>query len=151
MSSKDITSGPNHTETAAIVGLPVVAIAGAVQASEAYGYIDADWIQELPAAQHLSSISGSYVVGTAGGIITERFAAYFEQRGHEKSAARVRLAGHTLTFLGSAACQVAVETTTRGIGDKWDVLSGIIATAPGMVAGSGYAKILMPRDQPSDH
>jgi hypothetical protein len=140
MPKQNKNHAPTTIETVAMAGLPLTSIAGAVEALNSYGYIDAAWIERIPAADHMSSIVGSYVVGAIGGTATERFAARLDSHGRKKSAERVRKIGNALTAMGSLACQLAIETSTRGTGDKWDVISGAIATVPGLVAGRGYAK-----------
>lgn len=131
---------PTSIESAAMTGLPLISTAAAAEALNSYNYTDIDWVEHIPAGDHLSSIAGSYAVGAIGGAATERLAARLESNGRKKSAERVRRIGNTLTIMGSIACQLVLETSTKGTGDKWDIVSGAIATVPGLVAGRGYAK-----------
>ena len=142
---------PTSIESAAIAGMHLLGIATAAEALNKYNYIDADWMEHVPTNDHMSSMAGSYVLGAIGGTATERFAAHLESNGRKKSAERVRRAGKTITVMGSIACQLAIETSTKGVGDKWDVVSGAIATVPGLIAGRGYAKIGRHTDQPIKH
>lgn len=141
MSEQNKQPAPTSIESAAMAGFPLISTTTAVEALNAYNYIDADWIEHVPADDHMSSMTGSYVLGAIGGAATERFAARLESKGREKSAERVRRFGQTLTVMGSVAYQLAIETSTKGTGDKWDVVAGAIATVPGLIAGRGYTKI----------
>jgi hypothetical protein len=147
MSEQNKHSTLSSIESAAMAGFPLMSVATAVEALNSYNYIDADWIEHIPAGDHLSSMTGAYALGAIGGTVTERFAARLEANGRERSAERVRRVGRTLTVMGSIACQLAIETSTKGTGDKWDVVSGAIATVPGLIAGRGYAKTWKARKQ----
>lgn len=127
---------PSPLEKASIVGMNVSTTAAAVHEGNAGNWIHAPWIESVPGIDHSSSVSGSYVIGMAGATLTERIAARLETKGKMKSAERTRRFGNSLTVLSSIACQLAVETNPNyGISDKWDVISGIVSTAPGMIAG----------------
>lgn len=141
-------ASPTSFESATTMGLSVVTGAVLLQSLDSYNYIDAGWIQQLPAADHLSSIAGSYAFGAVGGALTERFASHFASKGREDAAEGVRLIGNTVTMLGSLAYQLTIESSTRGVSDKWDIVAGIVATAPGIIAGKGYARIRKRIKQP---
>jgi hypothetical protein len=127
---------PSFLEKASVVGMNVTAAAAVVHEGNAGNFIDASWIESVPGIDHSTSAAGSYVLGMAGALLTERFAARLETSGKMKSAERARHFGNSLTILSSIACQLAIETNPHyGISDKWDVISGIISTAPGMIAG----------------
>ena len=126
---------PSPLEKASVVGMNVASAAAVIHGGNG-NWIHAPWIESVPGIDHSSSVSGSYVIGVAGAAFTERIAARLETKGKMKSAERARRFGNSLTVLSSIACQLAIETNPNyGISDKWDVISGIISTAPGMIAG----------------
>lgn len=139
--NKHPNSGPNPAERAAMTTPAVLGPVTAAEAVHSYGHVEAPFIENIPASDHLSSMLGSFTLGVVGGALTERAAGYMESRGRLGAAERIRHYGNAITAMGSIACQMAIETSTRGTGDKWDIVAGALATAPGILAGRGYAKM----------
>jgi hypothetical protein len=133
---------PSSLEKASIVGMHLTSTAAVVHEGNAGNWIHAPWIESMPGIDHSSSASGSYVIGMVGATLAERIAARLENKGKMKSAERARRFGNSLTVLSSIACQLAIETNPNyGISDKWDVISGIVSTAPGMIAGRYLGRV----------
>ena len=140
MSEKKTDS--SQVETVAVIGFPAVSIVTAIHETDAHGWAVAPWIEQAPGIDHASSAAGSYFMGAVGGTITERIASRLESSGKPKSAERARRFGNTLTVLSSIACQLAIEGSPQGgVSDKWDVVAGIVTTAPGMIAGRYVGRI----------
>jgi hypothetical protein len=134
--------------TAALIGSPVVSVVAAINQADGSGWINAPWVEQVPGIDHSSSVAGSYLIGIAGGTMTERIASRLEKSGQPKAAERARRFGNTLTVLSSVACQLTIEGTPHGgVSDKWDVIAGVIATAPGIIAGRQYGRIIVDGEQ----
>ena len=131
---------PTRSEVIAFTTFPIISVFSAAEALESYGWTNQPFFEDIPGSDHLSSVTGSYAVGIAGGALTERFASRLESKGSLTYAERVRRFGNTMTVLGSLASQIAIETSTKGVGDKWDVVVGTVATLPGIIAGRGATK-----------
>ena len=121
--------------------LPVSASLAATHELNAHGYISTPFIEQFPGIEHSSSAAGGALVGMVGGVISERFATIFENKGQEASAEKVRRFGAAITFMGSLATQLALESALiKGTPDTLDVVVGLAATVPGIIAGRSLAK-----------
>lgn len=126
----------NIIEAGSVAAGPVLGTVAALHELDAQGWISAPWAQEIPGAEHSSSMVGSFGVGLLTSAAAERIALRLIDQGHENAAGKIRRAGKIVAWAGSVICQLAIETNGRmGVSDKWDVIAGIATTAPGIIAG----------------
>lgn len=123
-------------ETASLIASPAITTTGMMHELNTYNGTNFPVVDSLPLIEHSSSAAGGVFVGMLGGAITENMAARLESKGKEKTAEKVRRIGTVVTLMGSLAAHLTIESgILKGTPDKWDVVVGFAATAPGLLAG----------------
>lgn len=136
----ELTSN-NTLASATALGSSVAGVATALHSLDSSNYVNTPWIREVPGIDHSTSAMGSFFVGLTVVTGADKMASRFEDSGHPRAAEKIRRAGTVAAWIGSAACQLAIETNPSfGTQDKWDIIAGIAATAPGIIAGRGLAR-----------
>lgn len=132
---------PSVAEGVSNVVGPGIAALAAVHEVNATAWVDAPWVENIPGADHATSMAGSYCIGLAGGYTTEWAANTLSANGAPGLANRVRRLGRAATIASSLACQITIEAfDSRGVADKWDIFAGLAATIPGMLSGHYFAR-----------
>jgi hypothetical protein len=148
-------SNPDHNpstpqqlvEVGSALAVPAAGLTTVARYLHREGWDSMSAVDQIPGVDYASSAAGGLAFGATVFAAAERLAMHLDGRGRETAAEKVRRAGKIVAWVGSAACQIAVETNMRGVADKWDVLVGVAATAPGIIAGRTMGKALPPRHQ----
>ncbi len=127
---------------------PVESVVSAVHELDKHTALTMPWAENLPLADHSSSIAASTAIAASTSVVAEALAGRLELRGRETAAERVRRAGNIISWAGSIAYQLAVETTPQGgVSDKWDIVAGLVSTAPAIMLGTRVGRGIKSRSE----
>jgi len=139
-------------EIGASLAGPLLGSTAALHELDASNWISAPWVQEIPGAEQSSSMVASFAVGIVATVAAERLATRLDTHGKERTAENIRRAGKVAAWTGSLACQLVIETNPRGgVSDKWDLMAGLAATAPGIIAGRFISRSRRTRTNSNTH